>query len=369
MKTIKRRSLSFALLLALLLCLLCACAPSENLPTIGEETLPTQEPVEPEYFYCPLDHQALGIVGEDAPLEARVLVCSVDNLKSARPQSGLSAADIVYEAPAEGGVSRFLLVFYHGTTDMVGPIRSARPYLVDIAREWGGVFIHCGGSNDALSYLSQNKVHYINELAGAKGFWRDKSRRAPHNLYTSVENIYAYLESRSWPQTQTVDGFLFLEEEETQSGGEQADRIQINYPGAKNTYTYNSETGLYLRETNGTVNTDRNNDAQIQAANIIVQKVSSKVLDSEGRLSINLVGTGEAYFFSQGIVKQGTWKRDDLDSRTKFYDADGSEWRLAPGQTWIQLADGSVTLQYEDTTPPPSETQGEEQTSGSATSE
>jgi len=331
------------------------CGNDDNKPSLVDKP----EEVVKEALHCPLDDEFLGYVGE-TELNARVLVFSIDNLKAARPQKGISEADIMYEVPAEGGVSRLLAVFYHGTTETVGPVRSARPYMIDIAREWDGVFVHCGGSNDAFKYLGTGVVDYLNEISAGSYFWRDKSRRAPHNLFTSTANIYDYILAKEKQSDQVPRAFLFWEDGEVPAGGEIADLIKINYPSAKNTYKYDSQTGLYSRYINDQPHIDANNEQQIQAANIIVQKVSSKVLDSAGRLSINLVGSGEAMLFSGGTVRIGTWQKASLDDPTYFYDADGSEWKLAGGQTWIQVTDQTVNISYENTQPPVDELESDE---------
>lgn len=302
--------------------------------------------IEENYVYGPLNHLKLDEQAQSEVLD-RPIVVTIDNLSKARPQSGLAMADLMYELPAEGGISRYLAVFYCSSPDIVGPVRSARPYLVDVAKGYGGVYVHAGGSMDALSYLQKGSWPYINEFAYGSSFWRDKSRKAPHNLYTSIENLMEIITKKGWNEKIQPEALLFLEEGETVEG-ERAELVKINYPYARNLYTYDSQTGLYLRQVNESNHLDAVTEEQIYAANILVQKVKSKVLDSEGRLEINLVGEGEAILFSQGITRSGTWKRSSLNSRTVFTDAlSGQEWKLFPGQTWIQVTDGTVSISYE----------------------
>ncbi len=330
-----------------LLALLLLCCGGWLLAGCGGGDPPGQSPAEEiaqeEPTYCPLDHQV--VTGE---LPSRPLVVTIDNQAKARPQSGISQADIMYEIPAEGGISRFLAIFYHTAPEVIGPVRSARPYLVDIAKEWKGLYVHAGGSPDALDYLARGDWPYVNEFAYGKDFWRDKSRKAPHNLYTSSENLRRILADKGWDVPQQLPGFTFLTEDEVLAG-EAADVIKIKYPAARDTYTYDPVQKVYLREINEEPHVDAANQQQLAPANVLVQKVTSKVLDSEGRLAIDMVGQGEAMLFTQGQVFTGVWSRRSLDQATVFQDQAGGYWRLTPGQTWIQVIDQQVKISYENT--------------------
>ncbi len=289
-------------------------------------------------------------LAEQASLEQRVFVVSIDNFEDARPQSGISEADIMYEVPAEGGISRLLGLYYQALPEKIGPVRSARPYMVDIARGWQGVFVHCGGSEDALSYLSRGTVNSINEMAYSSYFWRDNQRYMPHNLYTSSPELYRYLDDREYQSGQTVPAFTFAASDwQPPETAEAAEIISITYPYNDNLYVYNQTTQLYARTIDEEPHIDANNNRQIQAANIIVQKVNSRTLDNVGRLGIDMVGSGEALFFSRGLMQVGSWECASLDEATYFYDAAGNPWQLNSGQTWIQVTDAPVEISYTTT--------------------
>ena len=345
MKTIFTKNVLILIIIVLGLLVFAACSSGNNEDIDQNDNLETgEEDITENYIYCPLDHTII-----DEEIDHPPIMVSIDNLPSARPQSGLDKADIIYEIPAEGGVSRFLAVFYHGTADEIGPVRSARPYFVDLARERNAVFVHAGGSQDALNYLASGVINSINEFAYGSFFWRDNSRSMPHNLYTSSEKLMAVLEKKGWDQETEVSAFKFItedEEKDTISVGVEVLTVEIDYPSAHDIYKYDNEKGLYLRYIKDNPHCDRITGEQLTASNIIVQHVTSKVLDSEGRLAIDMTGEGEALLFSQGHVMQGKWQRDDLDSRTVFYDDSGEEWILAPGQTWIQIADQNVKITY-----------------------
>ncbi|PKM83932.1 MAG: hypothetical protein CVU86_09365, partial [Firmicutes bacterium HGW-Firmicutes-11] len=273
---------------------------------------------------CPLDGTML------YKMPTRAVAITIDNNGSAQPQTGLDQADIVYEVPVEGGITRFLAVFFHGEADAIGPIRSARPYLIDIAREWDAVYIHAGQSPQAKTYFSQTGIAHINEMFHPAGFWRDKSRSAPHNLYSSTQNLWEEIETLGLDKNTVPKGFPFRAEGDM-AKGEVATELSIPYLYSKVSYQYDEATGMYLRYQFGKPYRDLSSREQLSAANVILQQVSTRAFDSEGRLEVNLMGEGVAILFSDGRVQQGTWKRESVTSRTIFRDAEGNEMMLKPG--------------------------------------
>ena len=349
MKSLKARSgkLLFFLLLLLSTCLLLA-ACGRKTPS-GENDTPTIP--EPDPIYNPLTGLE---VSEE--IDGRILLVSVDNQEDSRPQSGVTDADLVYEMPAEGGIPRLLLVFYSNSSSKIGPVRSARPYFVNMAQGWDGLFAHCGWSPQAQTLLQSGVVDYVNEIANSSYFWRASDRYAPHNLYTSTEKLYEYLEDRGYATSQ-ADEVSFLPftsmgaEVDEETITDKADLVYISYPWAKDVYQYNPDTGLYARYIGETPFTDKENGQQVQAANIIVQWVSSRTIDSEGRLEIDMCAGGRAVLFSRGTVTEGSWSRSSLSENTVYVDGKGNEFVLSPGQTWIQVCDGNVSLSYVNTQP------------------
>jgi hypothetical protein len=300
-------------------------------------------------------------VANEGVLQRRMLMVSLDNVLNARPHYGIFFADLVYEMPVEAGVSRLVAVFFTGEQEIIGPVRSARQYMVDIAREWQGVFVHCGGSEEALRTLSRGYVNWLNEIPQGAFFWRDRSRRAPYNVMTSSELIYAFIEHRNWDSYQIPRGFRFYSDDEwVPQNYTQADIVRVHYSQAHNNYFFNNVTGLYARYIGDTPFIDANNGAQLHVANIIVQHVNSRVIDGEGRLRIDLVGNGDAMLFTGGTVQYGRWQRADINSPTIFMNENGQEWKLNSGKTGIQIVDGRVTVNYEDTNAPPPIVEDEE---------
>jgi len=340
-----KKSLPFfvrMLLLMLPLLFLTACGQAEPEPApppsaAGAEVEPAPVPEETETpapaalpYICPLDGTGL----ETMPL--RAMAVTIDNYRPARPQTGLDKADLVYEVPVEGGITRYLAVYFHGQAETVGPVRSARPYLIDLSREWNSVYIHIGQSPQAQTYFKKTGVAHINQMYHSGGFWRDKSRKAPHNLYTSTAGLWREIGKLGLDKDTAPEPYLFRQAGEAATG-EAAVELTVPYAYGRVGYRYDSQTGTYLRFLNDSPYNDLLTGKQLAAANVVVQQVPVHSFDSEGRLEIDLVGSGKAWLFSAGTVQEGTWHKTDLNHRTRFYDAAGKEMTMAQGQTWIQL--------------------------------
>lgn len=329
-------------LILVLACTLVACDNNEE-QVIGTE--PEPEP-EPTPIYNPLTHLQ---VAEE--IEARIFLVSIGNGPGARPHRGVSAADIIYEVPAEGNIPRILALFYSSVPEEIGGVRSARKYIVDIAREWDAVMVHCGGSPEALSYLNSIALDDLDEIARGKYFWRQKGKDMPHDLLTSGEKLYEFLTDREKRTVnENVREFRFLEEGESISG-QQVNWISVKYTDTHTYYSYDSCISSYVRSVNDEPYIDAANNETIRAANIIVQKVTSGLHGGAGRIAIDLCAGGEAWLFTEGKMVKGNWSRADLDSPTIFTDENGEEFQLSAGRTCIQIIDGNSRFTYDETHP------------------
>lgn len=279
-------------------------------------------------------------------LPSRPFILSTDNDSGlARPQSGISMADIVYEFPVEGGSSRLEPIYYSKVPKKIGPSRSARPYFIDMAREYKAVFVHHGWSPQAKKYLESGVIPYISAFSYNDIFYRSSDRSAPHNSYTTGKDVWKTIKKEGWDQQQEPRSFPFLGDGEAQQGAAAVD-INIDYRVNKNNYKYDEKTGLYKKSVGGSEYTDKETGKQITTRNILVQKVKSKVLDEKGRLKINMTAGGDALLFTNGVAVDGSWSRKDLDSPTVFTDKEGNELKLNVGVTWIQVVDDTVKVEY-----------------------
>lgn len=300
----------------------------------------------------PRDLAASPLTGELVPeenLRRRPLAVMIENSPAARPQSGLDKADLVYEMPAEGAITRFMAVFLNNDTAILGPVRSARPYFIARALDYDAVYVYCGGSDAAKEMVHDERIAALDEFGiGRRAFWRIKGRKAPHNLYTDTEKLRRVAADKGYEKEPEIKSFKFLAEGETASGGRNSAGPIINYPKAYSvaSFKYNQARNLYLRYTGGKSHIDNITGEQLTARNIIVQYVNTKVIDKEGRLSLKMTGGGRALLFTGGRVYEGRWHKSGLRFRTVFTDEQGEELKLNPGRTWISVVSISTRVEY-----------------------
>ena len=276
----------------------------------------------------------------------QVVGVMIDNHPDALPESGISQAKIVYEAPVEGGLTRYLAIFdSRQTVAEVGPVRSARAYFLDWLQEYGnGLYMHSGGSPEALSAIKAKNIFDANEFFLGQYYWRSTERQAPHNLYTSSENWQKisgkkdnlFTANKAWKYTGIVGKTI-------------AGKSKITIPFSESyeaTWTYDAKALNYWRSINDEKEMDKDG-TEVRARNILIQITSVKEIngDDKGRVEIVTVGSGEAIILKKGAVIYGTWKKKSLGDGTRFYDKNKKEVRLAPGNTWVEVVPTTVNVQ------------------------
>jgi hypothetical protein len=267
----------------------------------------------------------------------------IENLMTVRPQSGLSYASVVYETLAEGGATRFMALFSGGSTaSVIGPVRSARPYYLDWAYEYAALYAHAGGSPQALGNIRDYETNNLDALLGSAAyFWRDQSRGAPHNLFTSGEKlVYALRDKGLLEKESTTRMWLFKDDAPLTERGLDQKFYKIKF----SSYTYEVEwkyiqsENLYLRYNADLVQIDADNQQELKAKNIVIQIVPPEdYLGEKGRIGLNTQGEGKAFVLRDGIVVEGTWKKAERTDRTLFYDSNGQEIEFNRGQTWVEV--------------------------------
>ena len=343
-----KRFLMAGITCTMALFLICGCSSKEGEPEEKKASdevvlvLETPEVEEPVLFVNPITGEST-----EEGIEGRPLIVSYDNVGSAIPQSNTSMADIVYEFPVEGNQTRLQAVFYSEYPEFLGPIRSTRPYFVDLTREYKGIFLAHGWSEAAKKYLKSGVVPYINAMDSDCKFYRVSDKSAPHNSYIKWSEVEKKIKEKGWwKEKQEIKPFTFLGEDEKNTGAA-VDYVEFD-SAAHCEFTYDAEKNHYVRTiNNGSKYIDKETGKAITVKNIIVQKVSSKVLDAKGRLEINMCAGGEALLFTNGVVVEGTWSRDNLDSRTIFKDKSGNEFKLTVGNSWVMVADKGTKITYE----------------------
>lgn len=281
------------------------------------------------------------------------LAVVVENHVDARPQSGLSAASIVYEGIAEGGITRYLALFSGYNAAKIGPIRSARTYFVDIAKGFGAYFSHVGGNYDALQMIKDQKILDLDQFANGSYYYRDNSRKVAteHTMYSSTDRLYNAASKKNYTTANSFTPLKF-KVDTTAALRPVSQKVSIEFGSSqyKDTFTYDPANNNYQRSIGGLADLDVENGKRIAPKNLILQEVTRQAtttaINEKGYI-FGMEGSGKATIFQDGKQTIGTWKHASNSDRTIYYDAAGVEIQLNPGQTWICLthADLKVTVE------------------------
>lgn len=269
-------------------------------------------------------------------LTARPVMVMVENSPKARPQTGLDQADIIYEVLAEGEITRFLTIFHSKAPEVIGPVRSIRPYFVEIGEELDAVMVHAGWSQEAMNLLAGHKLDHFDEVYGDTAYyWRDKSRKMPHNLYTSMEKIRQGIQNKKKREEWTGVSLKYYTTAAAGPTGSAALEVSIPYiAGYDVSYTYDNTTKQYKRFMEGKPHIDRVTEQQLTASNILIIETEHRILDKVGRRNVDVFGPGKGYLVQAGVVRNVTWENKDGLIRAFI---DSVEAELLPGQTWVQI--------------------------------
>lgn len=268
----------------------------------------------------------------------------IDNHFDARPAFGLGEANLVYEVEAEGRITRYLAIFAGGNNiEKIGPVRSVRPYYLDWAHEFSALFIHCGGSPEALVRIAKENINDLNEFYNGSYFWRGNNM-APHNIYISSENIASYLKNKKLNEVKYLSWKfkdpLPAPQREVEKLNEVIN-IKFRDQAFEVNWKYDIIDNVYVRNLGGILHKTADGKV-IKAKNVIIQFVESEIIDEELRLKINTIGTGKSIICLDGNCSEGTWTKNNLSSRTRFYYANGDkspgqEVEFNAGKTWIEI--------------------------------
>lgn len=276
----------------------------------------------------------------------------INNIKEGLPQSGVSQADVIYEAQVEGGITRLMALFQDvDEVEKIGSIRSARHYYIDFANDYDAIYVHYGQSKYALARIEDENITTIHGLSGyeAKVFYRSTDRKAPHNVYTTGEMLAAGLEvtglSRDYSEGYQPN-LQFNHADIALKDGINAQKVNIPFD-SKPYFTYNTEDGLYYRYQYGEKHIDRENDEQLAFKNIIVQYVGEKSISKQDHQDLTLTGSGKGLYITDGKAEEITWKRSDDADQTHFYDASGHQLSLNPGKSFFEVVSDSKTVTTE----------------------
>jgi hypothetical protein len=300
-------------------------------PSTGASSSPTPPPPPP---VCPLT----GVNPKGSVPSRPALAVKVENLPSARPQTGLSWADIIYEEPVEAGITRFIVVYQCADASRIEPVRSARLTDADILVQFGRpVFGYAGAVGKVIARVRQRGLIDVNYLRAPGAYHRDPARPQPHNLYTSTRELYAAAHTRG-PAPPAV----FTYSSDVPAGGRSVSQVHVPFSTSSDVFWKWDGGKKVWRRYYGTVPAVLSDGTQIMARNVVVQVVKTvmtDITDVNGVPSpfVVSVGSGRAYIFRNGRMIVGKWTRPSLKDVTKFEDANGNEIPLTPGNTWVEL--------------------------------
>jgi hypothetical protein len=316
----------------------------------------------------------------------RPIAAMVENHVDSRPASGISKADVVYEAVAEGGITRFLTIYYCGAAaeDVeIAPVRSARIYFIEWASEYGEkpIFMHVGGANDfgnngstakearALEYLQKIgwRVAGGNDFdttfdSGYPVFWRNYERldhpvATEHTMTASLDAAYQQADKRGFAYKDSdgkawSDNFVswkFIDDKAltASSPSEISFAFWDNKPDYDVSWKYDSSNNVYLRSNGRKEAVDLDTQKQLSAKNVVIQFVKERgPVDANLHMLYTTTGTGKALVFQNGEVVKGTWEKDSVGARTKFFDESGKEISFVRGVVWIEEVPTGNVINY-----------------------
>ena len=310
-------------------------------PTATPEPTPTPKPT-PKLVPAPLT----GMPVTEAVAKRPVIAVMIDDQFRARPQSGLSQASIVWQAPAEGGIPRYMALFQDTDPKSVGPVRSSRLYFIAWASEWRAVYAHVGGSPQALALLrspqGRGKVVYdADEMRyGGRYLYRIKTRHAPHNVYSDAKKIRALAKVVGAKPRNYTAAWQFAPDAPL-AERPKGSTLAIPYLANKVSYAYDRGTNTWLRSVSVEgKQIDPATKKRIAPKNVVIMFVSFAPLNDgthKHRLEAQSTGKGTAWIATNGKTVKGTWRKASMTAPTKFYLADGTQAVLTMGQTFVQV--------------------------------
>lgn len=295
----------------------------------------------------------------------RPIAIMIDNNVGNNNHAGLQDSYLNYEIIVEGGLTRIMAIYKDKKVELIGPVRSSRHYFLDYALESDAIYAHYGWSTYAENDIKQLNVNNINGLTDDTPYWRDKSIKAPHNVFTSIDNLQSYASTKNYQKTSSKWQLLKYDadeislkqyEEKTQSS--ETDTTETNLLTANNismqysnhqtrSYKYDTKNKYYLRFMNNEAHIDKSTNGQLHYKNIIIERVNNKTLDSYGRQDLDTVGSGTGYIITDGYALPINWTKASRSAKTKYTYTNGKEVVLNDGNTFIQIVPTTSNITIE----------------------
>lgn len=267
----------------------------------------------------------------------------LDNFPPARPQHGISKADIVWETVVEGGVTRLLAIFATGEDVVIGPVRSAREYYLPLASGLSALYAHSGGSPAALEALKKGWIFDGDEFKYASSYYRSRLRTAPHNLFTTTNRLQDLIDESLASEWGMLSQLNFDSED---LEGDVAEEVIVNFslPEYRVRWSYDNEANNYRRFVGGDLVYDGETEDVVTANNVVILFTEVRPTlrpNYPDALYVETVGSGEALFIRNGAAVDGEWSISG-PGRVIFTHTSGEPYGLSPGNTWIQIVSADI---------------------------
>lgn len=284
---------------------------------------------------------------DESVAKKRCYAVMINNIEYAfNRQKGTSKADIVYEALAEGGITRMLAVYEDvSKVKRIGSVRSARHYYVQFANEWDAIFCHFGHTKYAVSKMDKLGTNNLSGLSGIGGvvYWRDSSVSAPHNVYTNGKKMKKGAKKLGYSlkrdESAMAQHFQFAQEDTDLALGKKAKNITIPFSAYSTCkMKYDAKKKVYKKYEYGKKHMDTYYKKQLQFKNVIIQFVKEKNIDRNGYQTMSLSNnTGKGYYYTNGKRLPIIWKRKESSNTMAYYGKNGDLLMINPGKTYIAV--------------------------------
>ena len=285
-----------------------------------------------------------GLTLSNDKVNNRPIAIMINNLHSGQPLLGVSEADIMYECPTEGGITRILGVFKDpSSVPAIGSVRSSRPYFISIAKGLDAIYFHLGGSTHAYEILKSGYIDSI-DLIKCQFMWRDQNRLKnlglEHSALTSGERINEGIKSKAF-RTQLDENYKYSQKFSENSqvlSGSDATKITAVFSGYKSTtFTYDEQNQTYLISQFNKPQMDDNVKKQNSKPNIIFLNISAKNIDNTELLKLDLISRGTGKYFSHGKCIDINWVRNKDTSPFEFFTTNNEPLVMVPGKSYVCL--------------------------------
>jgi hypothetical protein len=284
-------------------------------------------------------------VDDEAALDRPALVLKIDNHPNARPQVGINQADVVYEELVEG-ISRLAAVFHSTDSDPVGPVRSARQSDIDIVAALDRPLFGFSGANAGVLRSVRAAANTIDASWDALpgSYWRDRERRAPHNLFTNTSDLFA-----AAPDDAAAPDplFFYRDPDDAAPAGEPVVGVSMRFSTYEAVYVWDPDAGTWRRSLQGTPHVDADG-VRVAPENVVVL-FTPYSFSADGSPIARTVGEGDAWVLTEGVLVRGRWVRPTADEPALLVDDAGTAIELSPGRTWVGLPrPGEASILTED---------------------